>query len=429
LRIIDFVLKNSLSSSERKALTENTFALFVLQGADYAFTFLTLAYLVRFLGPEYYGLLAFSTATVTYFTFVTNYGFNISATRQISINRNNFCLVSELYSSVMTIKILLLIISFITLLITITVFEKFKAHSSLYIFTFGVVVGHALFPVWLFQGLERMKYPALINFLSKFVSTICIFVFVQSDQDYLYVPIITSSASIVGACFALYVVRYLFGIKVSRQPIKNLQFQILDGWYVFLSSISASFYTISATFILGIFSNNTNVGYFSAAEKIIQAAKAVFQPISQALYPLVGKKLNENHVEGTRIIQKTTILIGTIMLSISISIFFLSEPIIYTVYGISYKNSILLLQIMSIIPLFSFLSNMLGVHYLINKGYQQIFSKILFFGALISLLISLIFVPYYKEFGTALTMIFVEIFVFIYLLSIILKMKPKIISD
>jgi len=405
-------IKHQLTGTdEKKRLAANIFSLGVLQGANYILPLFTIPYLVRVLGPEYFGLLAFATATIMYFMLVTDYGFNLSATRQISIHREDKDKVNEIFSSVMMIKTALMMVSFVLMSLLVFSFEKFSQHWEVYFITFGMVIGQVLFPVWLFQGMERMKYITYLNIGAKAFFTVCIFIFVQEQTDYLLVPFLTAMGFIVAGIWSLHLAKKEFDVSFARQSIATLKLQLAEGWHVFFSSIAISLYTISTTFILGLLTNNIVVGYFAAADKIVHAVKGLYQPVSQAIYPLIGKKIHEDKQAGLKFIHKTTWAVGTGMLIISIVLFLLAEPIVNLLLGHQYQQSVLLLKIMAFLPFIIALSNIYGIQTMLNLGYKQAFSRILVAAAILGIGLSLVLVPIYEELGTTITLLVVEVFV------------------
>jgi len=73
---------------------------------------LTYPYLIRVLGKETYGLVVFVQAIVAYMVILVGFGFNISATREISIHRENKEKLNEIVSSVLIVKSLFFFLPF-----------------------------------------------------------------------------------------------------------------------------------------------------------------------------------------------------------------------------------------------------------------------------------------------------------------------------
>lgn len=406
---------------KRNTLASNIFSLSILQAANYLLPLITLPYLVRILGPEYFGLIAFATATITYFILITDYGFNISATRQISIHREDLTKVSLIYSSVITVKLFLLLLSFIMLYLLVSFTEKFSINAEVYYFTFTLVIGNCLFPVWVFQGLEKMHHITILNVCSKLFFTILVFVIVHEQNDYLFVPLLTGLGYILAGVWSLILIRERYGIKFSFPTLSSIIYQLKEGHHVFFSTIIISFYTVSATFVLGIFTNNSTVGFFAAADRIIQAAKSIYTPIAQAIFPFVSKKFEESKSLGMEFIFKVSKWVGLLMLIISCCIFIFAEQIVLLVLGEDYISSILLVKIMSFLPFIISQSNIFGIQTMLNLGYGKEFLFFVSLTALLGFVLGIFMIPLYSANGVAMILLFIEVFITIMLVVFVIR--------
>lgn len=394
-----------------KVLFKNFTSLSILQVANYIFPLVTLPYLVRVLGAEKYGLVNFAAAFAAYFTIITDYGFNLSATQEISVNRENSNRVSEIFSSVFTIKMMLFVLSSVMFFIIVLVFPIFKENLTLFIVTFLSVLGTALFPLWFYQGIERMKYILIISVSVRLITTILIFVLIKSENDFIKFAGLNTVTQFVIGIIGLQFALNKFGLKY-RFPNKTLIIQQLkNGWNLFLSTISINLYTTSNVFILGLFAPANVVGYYAAADKIRMAFQGILSPMSQSVFPYVNKMLSESYdrfISFNKKLFKIALIVGAI---ISIMLFLFAEPIVNIILGKDYQPSILVLRIIAWLPLIIFLSNVLGIQTMLPMNKQKNFSIILFFAAMISLALLFILVPIYFAIGTAITALATEIFV------------------
>ena len=422
-------IQNKFTLEEHKRLLSNFISLSILQGANYILPFITLPYLVRVLGVKYFGLLAFATATIAYFGIITDYGFNLTATREVSIHRDNKEKLIEIFSSVMTIKIILMFLSFILLSGLVFSFEKFYQNYEVYFLTFGTVIGQTFFPIWFFQGMERMKYTTYLNILAKSIFTIAIFIFVNGQSDYWIVPLLTSIGFIIAGVWSLFLIKTEFGIDFRFQKVDTLKSTFIEGWHIFISNVAISLYTVSTTFILGIFTNNTIVGYFAAADKIIQAFKGLMGPVSQTIYPYINRKVHSSKKEGLDFIKKVFKYVGIFTGIISIFILVFANFLINFFLGTQYQNSVIVLEIMAILPFLIGLSNICGIQTMLTFGRKKQLSKILIMGSILNFILSFILVPIYHYIGSAFSVVIVESFITIAMFIYLQKNGLKMIGE
>ena len=405
----------------------NFFSLSVLQGANYILPLITLPYLVRVLGVEYFGLLAFAGATVAYFGLITDYGFNLTATREISIHRDNKEKVIEIFSSVMTIKIILMFVSFFLLSILVFSFEKFSQDALVYFLTFGTVVGQVLFPVWFFQGMERMKYITYLNILSKVIFTIAIFVFVKEQSDFYLVPLLTTIGFLVAGIWSLYLIKKEFGVGFEVQTIDTIKHHLVEGWDIFVSMVFISMYRSSNIIILGLLTNNTIVGYYSIAEKVVKTLQSLQDVVGNTLFPYLSKKFSITNKSFFDLNKRFFKFIFLIYFSLSLITMFSSEYIIYILMGEFNEIAILNLQIMSFVILVGGFNYYYGILGLVSMNYKKDFSKYIIITGLFNLLFCIVSVYLYPNYGASISMIISESVLLSLIVLKILKVKKEFV--
>ena len=334
---------------EGSRVLRNVTSLSGLQVITYLFPIIILPYLFRVIGPEKFGLIAFAQAFVQYFMILTDYGFNVSATKEISLCLEDKVKVCNVISAVMTIKMVLAFLSLLILCIVIYFVPRFKNDWMVYALSFGAVIGNTLFPAWFFQGSESMKYTAKINIIGQFVYAFGIFLFIHRPNDYLLVPTITSLSALITGLLGQYILFARFDISFQLPKLKDLHQQLQAGWNVFISVVAINAYTTTRVFAVGLLTNNTLTGFYSIAEKIANAVQTFpLSSFSQAIFPRLSKIFHKNKMKAFKImrqVQLITVIISLIFLPL---IFILAPFIVKLVCGGTYPAAILSLRFLLI---------------------------------------------------------------------------------
>jgi PST family polysaccharide transporter len=367
------------------------------------------------LGPDKFGLVAFAQAFAQYFVMLTDYGFNLSVTRNISINRHNKEKIDSIFSAVIFIKICLMILSLLLLCSITLLIPRFRQDFLLYLFSFGMVVGNVFVPVWFFQGMEKMKFITLANLSAKTLFLCGIFIFIRRKEDYLYVPLMNSLGFVAAGLMSLVIIFKNFKVRFKIPQLTEIIRALKDGWHIFLSTASITLYSSSNTLLLGLFTNNTIVGYYSAAEKIAQNGQKMFSPVLNSVYPYITKIASGSREAALRFISKILPVIFIVMFSVSLGICFLSPLIVRLLLGENFMPSVAVLRILSFIPFLVATGAVFANFFLLAFGFTKEWSKIIILSGLLSLAFTFLFVYVLRlaHIGAALSWVGTEIFVLI----------------
>lgn len=347
-----------------KILIQNFSYLSALQVFNMLLPLITYPYLIRILGKETYGLIVFAQAIIGYLVILVSFGFNISATKEVSIHRNNKEKLSEIINSVLILKGILFLFSLVILTALLYFIPQAHGYEILFYLTMHICLYELIFPIFYFQGIEKMKYITYLNLVSRLIFLALIFILVKSKSDYLLVPLINGiGAIIVGIISILFIIKDQ--IVFRAQPINVLFTYFKKSYVMALAYASNTFKTNFNIIIVKFLFSFSEVAYFDLALKISNIGNTFLDLISQTVFPKMSREKNANFL--MKIIKLS---LGTSLLFILfIQIF--AKPIIETLGGIEMLPAINILRIIVFfIPIY-ITGSLLGRNCLIVHGFDQ----------------------------------------------------------
>ena len=384
------------------SLPTNIFSLFLIQGANYILPLITIPYLIRVVGIENFGLLAFAAAFVQYFVVLTDYGFGLSAPRRISILRDQKDALSNYISSIFVLKFLFLFFSAVLLTIVVALVPEYKANWLIYSVTFLLVVGNVIYPGWLFLGLEKMPMITAMNVSAKVLSVAAIFIFVSSPDDLVLAAIFQSAGTFIAGLIGIFAMKRLCpGVHFVWPGISALRDCLIDGWHIFISQLSAIMVNGSNIFLLGVLQGPAAVGYYAVAEKIIKAANNAQVPVCNSIYPRVSRLFTQSPEEALAFLRKTTKIMLPLMFFGSVLLIVLADYIVYLLSGKQEPDIALMIRILAFVPTSVFVDNIFGTQILLNIGKKAAFSKAIWISGILSVCMTLVLVPLFGAVGSA----------------------------
>lgn len=383
----------------------------ISQAANYLLPLVTIPYITRIVGPQNYGLLELAATTMLYFSAVVIYGFSFTATRKIAAFSTNAKRVARVFSTVLYTRLLLFALVTVVFLLVLFTVPKFQQHQRLFLFAFPIVLGWALYPEFLFQGLQKLSVVALANLGVKVLAALLIFLLLHQAQHFYLVVVINAVAQIAIALATLtYAFKIYPSLQLHRPNFRIVKIYLKSGWYLFLSHFFTRVYTFGAILFLGFLLSEQELGFYAAAAKLIIVGQSfLFLPLGGALFPHFAnlyknspKTYRQQHAKVVKLM-----LLGTALASVLL--WFLAEFLVKLFFGEEYLPVVPYLQIMAPALLLTTIS-----HFSMKQG-LMILKKdkthlwIVIAVGLASLLLNLVLINTYNLMGAALAKLAIEL--------------------
>jgi PST family polysaccharide transporter len=317
------------------------------------FPLLTLPYLTRTLSIDAYGVVIYVKALIVYVQLIVDNGFLLSATKQIVFVAGDKEKTGRITGDTLVEKGILAIFAVLIFLIAvffIPILNQNKMFSLLYLLS--VLLTIFLFD-FMFRGLEKMHLIAIPYIVSKSITTFLTFMMINGDSDLLLIPALEIVGNMVAVIISLFFVRKM-KIKLSFSSFYIWIKDLKESFVYFISNFATTIFGSLTTIIAGFNLSMSDVAFWGISMQILSAAKALYNPITNSLFPYMLREKDIKIIKKINIIMLFPMVIGSAI------IFFASENVMQIIGGIKYIAAGNVLRVLLPAFIFSFYSMIYG---------------------------------------------------------------------
>lgn len=263
---------------------KNTMMLYGMSIAKIVFPLLTLPYLTRVLSVESYGVVSYVKAVMQYMQLVVDFGFMLSGTKDIVNAKNDHEKLEKEVGDILLARVLLAAAAFVALLGMTAVIPLLRTNIGYTLLAFVTVFLSVFLFDYFFRGIEKMQVITLRFVTMRGIATALTFVFVHSDKDILFVPLLDAVGSLV-AVILVFVELKKENIEIHFSGVSTAWKKLKNSFVYFASNMATTAFGALNTLLIGAFLPATEVAYWSVCMQLIGAVQTMYTPITDGIYP------------------------------------------------------------------------------------------------------------------------------------------------
>lgn len=392
-----------------RKLWENLASLYGVHAFNYLIPLFTLPYLARVLGPEQWGALAFADAYARFVTLAIEYGFGLSATREIARIRDDPQARGRQLAAVFAAQLLLGAAALLVTVILARYMPIFASHRWLLPGAFFVAMGQGGSPMWYFQGIERVRLMGALWILGRIAGALALLLFVHSPGDgplALFIQGIAPFLCVVG------------GVAVAYRDTPFYWPSIGSGWEalhsggaLFLFRAGATLYSSLNVLLIGLFAPALIVAWFAGAEKLARAAISAWGPINLVFYPRINHLMTTDRKGAEHAARWSAWLMIAAGTAMGAILFAFAPLIVRLALGPGFEPAARVLRVMAALPPIIALSNLLGAQWMLALRLDRELNYIILAAGVVNLAGALTLGRWYQPMGMAVSLVIAELFV------------------
>jgi len=387
------------SSESFKKYFANTSWLFFEKVLRMLISFVVSIYVVRYLGPEDFGIISYAMSFAALFSAFAILGLESIIIRELVKHPEKR---DEFLGTGFWLRTIGAVISIVVIVITLLIIKEdfflslliLIAASSHFFQSFQIID-------YFFRAKVQAKFSVYAQFGAMLLTSVLKIILILINAPLIYFVIAFSVEFIfaaVGFVIAykankLSMFNWNFSVKLGRELIK-------DSWPLILSGIMVSLYMKIDQVMLKYMMDEKSVGYYAAAVRLSEAWYFIPVAICNSLFPAIINAKNVSEVFYQNRMQKLYDLLAIIAIAIALPVTFLSSQIITILYGNEFISSAPVLTIY----IWAGVSVFLGVasnQYLINENLTKFSFLRTALGMISNVVLNFIFIPMYGITGSA----------------------------
>jgi len=389
----------NVKSDSFKKYFKNTSWLFGEKILRILISFVVTVFVVRYLGPNDFGLLSYAISFYGLFSTISILGLESITIRELVKNPDKR---DDLLGSVFLLRLL----GGVSTIIFIAFTLYFSGESTNISILILIVSASAIFQSfsvvdYYFRAEVKAKYSVYVFSSSVLIVAVLKIMLIIFQANLIYFAIAFSVEFLLAASGFLFVYRFN-KLKLSKWRFdKKLAVSLLkDSWPLILSGLVVSVYMKVDQVMIKNMLNSEEVGYYAAAVKLSEAWYFIPVALTNSLFPAIvnAKKVSKEFYNNR--MQKLYDILAWMAIAIAVPVSIFSSEIISIIFGNEFQSAapVLTIYIWAGVAVF------LGVassQYLINENFTKLsFSRTLI-GMVLNILLNFILIPKYGIVGAA----------------------------
>ncbi len=397
---------------ENRILKKNIVMNTILSFITLVYPLIIFPYVSRVLLPSGIGKVNFAISIVTYFSMFAQLGIPLYGIRVCSELRDNKLKLTKVVFEIFLIYLITTFITFLIYLLFILNIEKFFIEKKLYLTLSLVFLFNLIGFEWLLKSLEKYTLIVKISILFRIISLVLILILIKNKNDYVKYAFLSIFATSGVSIFYIIKLKNYIELKSIKLKILNLKQHLKPIFTFFLMSVTITLYTNLDTVMLGFLSTDEQVGFYTTALKIKNILVTLITSFGTVLLPRLSYYITQKREEEyKKIIKKSFDYILIISIPLAIYFILFAKTTIMILAGEKYVNSILPMQILMPTVICIGITNIIGIQIMLPFHKEKKLLITVIFGAIVDLIINLLFISKLLALASAIATLTAEIVV------------------